>query len=224
VKIRAMWLTAGFWAMGFLLQAGGQTPRIIQPDLTAVAAGKVWRVVNRQASVIREDGKVVVRLDERVGDGAAWLEGSKFATGTIELEIRGKDLFQRSFVGVAFHGADDQTYEAVYFRPFNFRSTEPARRSHAVQYISQPENTWQKLRSEQPGRFEQAVQPVPDPTGWFRARIEVTPSRVRVLVDGAAQPSLDVPRLTDRKTGLIGFWVGNGSGGDFANLRVTPQP
>jgi hypothetical protein len=28
--------------------------------------------------------------------------------------------------------------------------------------------------------------------------------------------------LNDRKKGLAGLWVGNGSGGDFANLTIIP--
>jgi hypothetical protein len=91
-----------------------------------------------------------------------------------------------------------------------------------VQYISHPDQTWQKLRTDQPGKFEQGVKPAPDPDGWFRARIEISDSRVRVFVDGASEASLDVPRLTDRSSGRLGLWVGNGSGGDFANLRLEP--
>ena len=43
--------------------------------------------------------------------------------------LRGKNA-DMSFVGVAFHGADENAYEVVYFRPFNFRSEDPARRAH----------------------------------------------------------------------------------------------
>ena len=28
--------------------------------------------------------------------------------------------------------------------------------------------------------------------------------------------------LSDRKKGLVGLWVGNNSGGDFANFRIVP--
>jgi hypothetical protein len=28
--------------------------------------------------------------------------------------------------------------------------------------------------------------------------------------------------LNDRKKGLVGLWVGNNSGGDFANLTIIP--
>jgi hypothetical protein len=43
---------------------------------------------------------------------------------------------------------------------------------------------------------------------------------VRVFVNDAAEPSLDVPKLNDRRSGRVGVWF---SGfGDIANLRITP--
>jgi len=44
-------------------------------------------------------------------------------------------------VGIAFHGSDNKTLDAIYFRPFNFQSTDPVRKIHAVQYVSHPDNT-----------------------------------------------------------------------------------
>ncbi len=45
--------------------------------------------------------------------------------------------------------------------------------------------------------------------------------KVIVFVDNAAQPSLVVEQLSARKNGLVGLWVGNTSGGDFANLKIV---
>src|SRR5207247_4051231 len=129
-----------------------------------------------------------VRLSESSGEGVAYLQGMEFANGTIEFDVRGKDVQQQSFVGVAFHGVDGTTYDAIYFRPFNFRAEDPARRSHAVQYIAQPTYTWQKLRAEQPGRYERAVDPVPDPNAWFHVRVVVASPKVSVFVDDAKEP------------------------------------
>ncbi len=58
--------------------------------------------------------------------------------------------------------------------------------------------------------------------GWFHARIVVAKPKVSVYVNGAKEPSLVVEELSDRKGGKIGFWVGDGSGGTFANLKITP--
>ena len=117
---------------------------------------------------------------------------------------------------------DEKTYDAVYFRPFNFKAEDPARRLRAVQYIRDPTYTWQKLRTEHPGKNEQPVNPVPDPNGWFHARVVVANPKVSVFVNDAKEPSLVVDQLSDRKKGLVGLWLGNTSAGDFANFKIVP--
>jgi len=107
--------------------------------------------------------------------------------------------------------------------PFNFKAADPIGRSHAVQYHSLPVYTWQKLRNDQPGKYEQAVNPVPDPNAWFHARVVVEDPKVAVFVGNAKAPCLEVNALNNRKSGLIGLWVGNNSGGDFANLTIVPS-
>lgn len=196
--------------------------QVIVPPLGRIADPAVWRIHNRQATVIEHAGRPAVQLDPRAGDGAAWLVDSDFAEGTIELDLRGANTPGRSFVGLAFRGGDDATYDAVYFRPFNFKNPEVIRRARAVQYVSMPAFPWERLRQESPGRYEATVNPVPDPDGWFHARIVVAGRKISVFVDDATEPSLVVQELSDRRGGQIGLWVGNGSAGDFANLRVTP--
>jgi Domain of Unknown Function (DUF1080) len=196
--------------------------KAIEPDLAALAEGKGLKVFNRSLSVLSDGAKKGVRLSESPGDGVAYLEGVEFANGAIEIDIRGKDVQQQSFVGVVFHGLDEKTYDAVYFRPFNFKAEDPARRLRAVQYISHPTYTWNKLRTEHPGKYEQPVNPVPDPNGWFHARIVVASPKVSVFVNDAKEPSLVVEQLSDRKKGLVGLWVGNTAGGDFANFKIVP--
>ncbi len=155
----------------------------------------------------------MARLDARPGDGGAVLDGVLMGEGVIEVDLRGKNVTQQSFLGIAFHVVDWTTYDAVYFRPFNFRAVGAEQRAHSVQYFSPPANTWQKLRTERPGQFEKAVEPPPDPDGWFRVRIVVANAKVRVFVDGAATPCLEVDDLGEAKTGGVALWVGNGSDG-----------
>jgi hypothetical protein len=194
----------------------------VVPDLTQVAEGKGWKVVGRKATSFQAEGRKGVHLDEGAGNGIAWLEDLDFANGTIELDLKGRNVPQASFVGVAFRVVDGQTHDAVYFRPFNFKSPNEVNRSHGVQYVSHPIHTWQKLRTEKPGVFESQVNPVPDPEGWFHARIVVAGSRIRIFVNDASSPSLSVDTLSERKGGRIGLWVGNGSDGWFANVKITP--
>ncbi len=155
-------------------------------------------------------------------NGIVWLKGLDFKTGTIDVDLRGKDVFQQSFLGIAFHGVDTITYDAIYFRPFNFQSTDTLRRKHTVQYISEPNFSWDKLRAEHPLVYENAVNPFPQATAWFHARIVVTEDEVIVYTDHSSTPSLTVKKLNTRQDGLIGLWS-LGLTGDFANLDINPK-
>jgi len=207
--------------VGFFAVSGlASQQRTIEPDLIGLAAGHGLQVFNRSVTGLTDGSRNALRLSANPGDGVAYLEGIEFANGTIELDLRGKDVQGQSFVGVAFHGVDGTTYDAVYFRPFNFGAADSTRRAHAVQYISHPTYTWNKLRSEHPGAYERSVNPVPDPNDWIHVRIVVAGPRVSVFMADASEPSLVVTRLSDRSKGLVGLWVGNNSSGDFANLRI----
>ena len=185
-------------------------------------APSIARTVNRSHTIVQESGRPIVRLDAKPGDGFAVVQGPSFAEGPIELDVRGEDVQQQSFVGVAFNVQNDSTYEAVYFRPFNFRTPDTARAKRAVQYVSHPAWPWPRLRAESPGKYEQPVRPIPDPTGWVPLRLVITRTQVSVYANGGAEPDLVVTRLGDAKPGAIAFWAGNNSRGDYANLRITP--
>ncbi len=178
--------------------------------------------VNRTASALPAPAGSV-HLSEAAGSGLVWLKGTEFSEGTIEVEVRGRDVYQQSFPGIAFHGVDDQTYEAVYLRPFNFRADDPVRHKHAVQYVSVPDNDWPKLREKFPDEFESSVDvdKTIEPAGWVSLRIVVAAKSVRVYVGKATVPALSVRRLGSAEHGMIGLWAGNNSDGDFANLRIT---
>ncbi len=186
-----------------------------------LAAGKL-RAVNREVTKLQGD-RPAVHLSETTDNGLAWVEGTDFAEGTLEIDIRGRDVLQRSFVGIAFHGKDDKTYEAVYLRPFNFRAEDPVRHQHAVQYISLPEYDWPRLRKEFPEEFEDPVDQSIVPTDWVPLRVVVKGQTIQVYVGPAKSPALEVRKLGQLDRGMIGLWVGNGSDGDFANLRITPM-
>jgi hypothetical protein len=195
---------------------------VLRPDLSRIGTGSEWVVVNRGVTVTEEDGNAVVTFDGRPGDGAAWLSDLDFHDGTIEVLIKGKNVPQRSFLGIAFRGVDDETYDAVYFRPFNFLADNPLSRSHHVQYISHPLNTWSKLREEHTGIYENEILDPPDPDGFFKARIEIRKPEIRVFVNDAEQPSLVVEELSDRVGGRVGLWMGNTSDGTFSQLVIRP--
>lgn len=189
----------------------------------AASPPTITRTVNRSHSVVQENGHAIVRLDAKPGDGFAVVQGPAFSEGTIELDVRGEDVPQQSFVGIGFAVQNDSTYEAVYLRPFNFRTPDTARAKRAVQYVSHPMWPWQRLRTESPGKYEKPVSPVPDPNGWVPLRLVITPTQVSVYANGGAEPDLVVSRLGGAKAGAIALWAGNGSRGDYANLRVIPK-
>jgi hypothetical protein len=64
------------------------------------------------------------------------------------------------------------------------------RRIHAVQYISLPELTWERLRLERNGLFEKAVNPAPNPDGWFHAGIVIAKRTISVFINDAKEPCL----------------------------------
>ncbi len=174
--------------------------------------------VNRDVSV--DAGKNAIIQKEDFDEGIVWLNGVAFTMGTVEVDIKGQDVNQHSFVGIAFHGANDSTFESIYFRPFNFRTTDSARLSHGVQYISLPAYPWQRLRKEQSGLYESIISPVPDPDNWFHAKFVITATEALVYVNNAATPCLKVSLLSVPNKGMIGVYTADRSGGTFANLTI----
>ncbi len=191
--------------------------QVIQPDLRDTTQ---WKVVNRIVHSIDENGKKGIAFNEVPDDGSMILKGADFSDGIIECDIKGSSKMQQSFVGIAFHGQDLTHYEAIYFRPFNFNSDDATRRSHAVQYISSPDYGWEKLRNEFPGKYENKIATPPGADDWFHAKIIVEGKTISVFVNGEKQPSLQVERLNSSSNGGIALWVGNNSGGSFANLKI----
>ncbi len=181
-----------------------------------LAAGKL-EAVNREAA---QDSGGGIRLSAADGDGVAWLQGVDFSDGVIEVDVRGRNADQKSFLGIAFHGVDSQTLDAVYFRPFNSLASDSAKRSHMVEYVSQPQYPWQVLREKFNGQYEKGLSHPPDPDNWFHVRIEVHFPGIRVFVNGDPKPCLDIKQLDDRKSGKIGLWTGNQSDGAFAHLKI----
>jgi len=82
------------------LQLQGQT---IKPDLQDLSK---WNIINRKVEAVNEDGKKAVHFNEVPDEGFLILKGIEFSNGTIEFDIKGKNVIQQSFVGIAFHRQD----------------------------------------------------------------------------------------------------------------------
>ena len=200
-----------------------QTPETL--DLTAVGKDPRWKITGRTASVVDIKGRHALKISEGPGMGVVWLDGYRFGNGIIEIDLLGRSQpAGGSFLGVAFRAVDEKTQDALYFRPFNFRAADPDRHSHAVQYVSHPRWSWDTLRSQKPGEYEKPIVPELDGDEWFHVRMVVERPKVSVFVNNSSAPCLVVNELSDRTEGSVGLWVGEGSGGHFANLRVTRTP
>lgn len=181
-----------------------------------------WKLHNREAvCVMKELGKIhSIMFNANEGDGLAIYQDLEFADGEIEFDVKGKNVPGKSFVGIAFHIQDEETFNAVYFRPFNFNNPDKVRNGHSVQYICHPNFPWHKLRKDFPKQFENPIQSAPNPEDWFHAKVVVKWPNVKVYVENQSEPSLEVKMKSTFKKGKIGFWAGNGSDGTYKNLNI----
>jgi hypothetical protein len=185
--------------------------------------GDGWRVVNREPEIVTEDGQTGVHFKAKNETGGiAWLENIDFNNGIIEADLKGKNARGMSFLGIAFRGVNDSTYDVVYFRPFNFVPIANVQ-GRSVQYISHPEYPWYKLREAHPGQYENSIVPPPDPEKFFHVKIVIDKPKVKVFVNDIKEPSLVVDELSDRTGGKIGLWMDYVSDGTFANLKILQR-
>ncbi len=191
-------------------------------NLGELARSHKIEVVNRTLDQTKADAPEVVFLNSAANYGLAWITGVDFSNGTIELEIKGRNVSGQSFVGIAFHCQDNKTFDAVYLRPFNYQAAEAEHRNHSIQYISLPKYDWSDLRKNYPGKYESALIPAPAPESWVKLKLVIENKGVSAFVNGADKPALSVELLNNRHKGKLALWVGNGSDGSSKNLRISP--
>ena len=176
-------------------------------------------VINREIVSI-DSSKNTLILNRNKGDGMAIINDLEFDEGVMELELKGENNPGKSFVGIAFNIQNDSTYEAVYFRPFNFQSDEKIRREHSVQYIYHPKYTWRFLRTNYEGQFESEYPRQPMPDEWFAVRVKVDDEKVYVYDQETNTELLSIERLTKQVSNRIGLWTGFNSKGEFRKLKI----
>ena len=207
--------------------------------LTLLLTGNILTVFGQQQAfdlsrmlannkLIISPGKQVTQLNDGNKQGVScnsivWLKDVNFKQGTIEVDLRGKDVFLKSFLGIAFHGIDTNTCDILYFRPFNFRHADTLRRKWSVAYMSLPDNNYAVLRKEHPLVYENAVNPVPRADEWFHATLVLKDKTLSVYVNHSPKPSLEITLLNERTDGLFGLYA-DGLPGDFADLTITTEP
>ncbi len=188
-------------------------------------------VVNGKAVVTTYRGHRSVHLVPLPGHRTATdavlaiLSGRDFRDGTIEVEVAGSRRAdsqpdERGFIGIAFrvqsHGS---RFENIYLRPANGRANDQVRRNHSVQYCSEPDFPWHRLREESPEQYESYVDL--EPGVWTKMKIVVSGTKANLYINGAPQPCLVVNDLRLGGThGQIALWAHWSTDGYFSNLTV----
>ncbi len=164
-------MTARAIAAAALIAATGLASRARRQ--TALPA--VSEVLNGRTELVSYRGVRAMKLTpapETAGKDEAMLallDGPEFKDGSIRLDVAGAPRpgtppDSRGFIGVSFRtGPHGAWSEVFYLRPTNGRADDQVRRNHAVQYASDPEFPWYRLRQENPGRTSRT------PT-WRRVR------------------------------------------------------
>ena len=178
---------------------------------------------NVKAEAANYSGKLAVRVDALpdAANGASYaiLKGSRFHNGTIEVELAGKPGANagpgaRGFIGIAFR-VQGNRFEYIYLRPTNGRADDQIRRNAA-----HPEFDFDRLRKESPEKYESYVDL--EPGAWTKYRIVIDGTKARLFVHGAAQPCLIVNDMKfGDSEGAVALFVGPGTEGYFANLKIT---
>ena len=199
--------------------AAGQTFSITF-DLPELYKKNQLEAISGEVRWFIEDGKQGISISESQSYGIVWLRGIEFSNGVIEVDIRFSVNDRQSLAGIAFHGIDNDTFDAVYFRPFNILSGDPEQRNNSILYISHSEDRSTVLQegSTVISENRETISTVED--GWFHVRISVQNLRITVYINDSPEPDLTVNKLNDRRLGRIGFLTGYNSGSYFANLKL----
>jgi hypothetical protein len=218
-------------ATGVVSEARGQTadgkPVRRHAELPAIA-----EVLNGHTELVTYHAVRALKLvpaPETAGkdeDMMALLDGPEFRSGTIEIAVAGAPRpgvpsDSRGFIGISFRtGAHGAWSDVFYLRPTNGRADDQLRRNHAVQYVSDPEFPWYRLRQESPGVYESYADM--EAGAWTSMRIEVAGVTARLYLNGASQPCLVINDLKHGdRPGRIALWSHVETDAYFGSMTVT---
>jgi 3-keto-disaccharide hydrolase len=186
--------------------------------------------VNGTAQAASYHGRRAVKLVPAAGqentDGSmmAMVKGADFKDGTIELDVAGAPRAgapadMRGFIGIAFRVQGANREETIYLRPTNARCDDQLRRNHTLQYASDPDYPWYRLRKENPGVYESYADM--QAGEWTHIKVVVAGTKAQLYVNGADQPALIVNdlKLGDGR-GQIALWAHVTTEAYFSNLSI----
>jgi hypothetical protein len=171
--------------------------------------------------------QVIAKPDAANASSFAVVKDAVFRDGTIEVDLAGQPAAgagggARGFIGIAFRIQADGSYEYIYLRPTNGRAEDQVRRNHSTQYSAHPSFDFARSRQEAPEKYESYVDL--EPGVWTKYKIVVEGRKARLFVHGAEQPCLIVDDLKlEPREGGVALWVGPGTEGYFANLKITAR-
>jgi hypothetical protein len=199
-----------------------------------LAAQTVDRLAGTNVSIAQTTFKgrsaiqIIAAADAANASSYAVVKDAVFRDGTIEVDLAGQPAAfaagtaARGFIGVAFRLQADGSYEYIYLRPTNGRADDQVRRNHSTQYSAHPTFDFARSRQEAPEKYESYVDL--EPGVWTKYKIEVSGRGARLFVHGAEQPCLIVNDLKlEPREGGVALWVGPGTEGYFANLKITAK-
>jgi len=170
---------------------------------------------------------VRITMDGDDRDGLALLPGADFQDGVIEADIALKSKMPPGvrfpgFVGIAFRvRADASHFELFYLRPGNSEAPDQLMRNHAVQYSSEPDFGWYKLRRSWPSVYESHADLAMET--WTKLRIEVAGRSAKLYLNSSAKPSLVIDGMKGEDLhGGVGLWSFTDEEAYFSNVRITP--
>lgn len=172
---------------------------------------------DRVISIEKDEFGEFIRLGKAMVGSAVLLPTDDFKQGKIEAIIRGKDIFQGSFAGLAFHAQNDSIFDLVYCRPFNFQTSDTLRRVHMVQYAYFPKLDWQVLRVKFNGIYEKGIANPPKADEWFKITLVIDEKQVKAYINDSETPTLVVGKLNNISDGKIGIF---GLNADFKSIKI----
>jgi len=143
-----------------------------------------------------------------------WL-GINFSSGVIEFDARGLGGDGSNGIGVAFHAQNDSIYDAIQIRPSKRLLPQFGT---DVAYEAQPFFTWKKLRADRKTSFTKPMLPSTDADGWFHVKVSIQQKQVKVFVNDKTDPVIEVVKLNNFDTGLVGLFTSDGF--DVANVVI----
>jgi hypothetical protein len=181
---------------------------------------------NGQATTYHGSAALKMTTKDGTHEGMAKIPGIRFLDGTIDIDVsgapvKGADESARGFIGVIFRQQNNsKPFEIIYLRPTNGRAEDQLRRNHSVQYCSDPDWPWERLRKESPGVYESYADM--QAGEWTHMRIVVKGRDAALYLNHAEQPCLIVHDLKlDPAEGGVALWIGSDTEGYFRHLKIT---